>query len=113
MTPELYLKFDFFNNTGYLIKFYNYTLKGFLHVMVTLDFDKTNGLIPAIAQDYKTGEVLMLAYMNRQAFDETVKSGRATYYSRSRQTLWKKEKHPVMCSMSKKSGWIVIKIRSC
>ncbi len=58
--------------------------------MVELDFEKTNGLIPAIAQDYKTGEVLMLAYMNRQAFDETVKSGRATYYSRSRQTLWKK-----------------------
>lgn len=58
--------------------------------MVKLDFEKTNGLIPAIAQDYKTGEVLMLAYMNEQAFEETVKSGRATYYSRSRDTLWKK-----------------------
>jgi len=58
--------------------------------MVKLDFEKTNGLIPAIAQDYKTGEVLMLAYMNEQAFEETVKSGKATYYSRSRNTLWKK-----------------------
>lgn len=58
--------------------------------MVKLDFEKTNGLIPAIAQDYKTGEVLMLAYMNEQAFEETVKSGKATYYSRSRNTLWQK-----------------------
>ncbi|NOX34462.1 MAG: phosphoribosyl-AMP cyclohydrolase [Deltaproteobacteria bacterium] len=58
--------------------------------MVKLDFKKTNGLIPAIAQDYKTGEVLMLAYMNEQAFDETMKSGKATYYSRSRNALWKK-----------------------
>jgi phosphoribosyl-AMP cyclohydrolase len=58
--------------------------------MVKLDFEKTNGLIPAIAQDDETGEVLMLAYMNQQAFEETVKSGKATYYSRSRNTLWKK-----------------------
>ncbi|MFH2060586.1 MAG: phosphoribosyl-AMP cyclohydrolase [Pseudomonadota bacterium] len=58
--------------------------------MVKLDFKKTNGLIPAIAQDYKTGEVLMLAYMNEASFEETLKSGKATYYSRSRNTLWKK-----------------------
>jgi len=58
--------------------------------MVKLDFEKTNGLIPAIVQDYKTGEVLMLGFMNQQAFDETVKSRKATYYSRSRQTLWRK-----------------------
>ncbi|MCK5162221.1 MAG: phosphoribosyl-AMP cyclohydrolase [Desulfobacula sp.] len=55
-----------------------------------LDFKKGNGLIPAIAQDYKTGEVLMLAYMNEQAFNETLKTGKATYYSRSRNALWKK-----------------------
>jgi len=55
-----------------------------------LDFKKGNGLIPAIAQDYKTGVVLMLAYMNEQAFYETMKSGKATYYSRSRKVLWKK-----------------------
>ncbi len=58
--------------------------------MVKLDFDKTNGLIPAIAQDADTGEVLMLAYMNQASFDETLVSGKATYFSRSRQSLWKK-----------------------
>ena len=58
--------------------------------MVKLDFEKTGGLIPAIAQDYKTGEVLMMAYMNEASFAETVKSGTATYWSRSRQQLWKK-----------------------
>ncbi len=58
--------------------------------MVKLDFEKNKGLIPAIAQDDKTGDVLMLAYMNEQAFNETVKTGKATYYSRSRKVLWKK-----------------------
>ena len=58
--------------------------------MVALDFEKTGGLIPAIAQDFKTGEVLMMAYMNQQSFDETVRSGKATYWSRSRNQLWKK-----------------------
>ena len=48
------------------------------------------GLITAIAQDAKTGEVLMVAYMNRQALDLTIDSGYATYFSRSRQKLWKK-----------------------
>ncbi|CAB4779064.1 unannotated protein [freshwater metagenome] len=47
-------------------------------------------LIPAIAQDAKTGEVLMLAYMNRQSLAITLKTGRATYWSRSRQELWEK-----------------------
>ncbi len=48
------------------------------------------GLIPAIAQDAETGEVLMVAYMNRDALDRTIATGRATYYSRSRKKLWKK-----------------------
>jgi phosphoribosyl-AMP cyclohydrolase len=56
--------------------------------MIQLDFKKTGGLIPVIAQDYDTGEILMLAYMNQEAFDATLSSGQATYYSRSRQTLW-------------------------
>ncbi len=55
---------------------------------IQLDFKKTGGLIPAIAQDYATGEILMLAYMNQEAFEATLSSGKATYYSRSRQTLW-------------------------
>ena len=58
--------------------------------MIKLDFDKTGGLVPAIVQDYKTGEILMLAYMNAKAFDATLSSGKATYYSRSRQALWVK-----------------------
>lgn len=49
-----------------------------------------NGLVPAIAQDAETGEVLMLAYMNAEAFRATVESGYATYYSRSRRKLWLK-----------------------
>ena len=56
--------------------------------MIQLDFKKTGGLIPAIAQDYASGEILMLGYMNQEAFDATLASGNATYYSRSRQTLW-------------------------
>jgi phosphoribosyl-AMP cyclohydrolase len=49
-----------------------------------------NGLIPAIAQDAQTGEILMVAYMNRQSLDLTIETGYATYYSRSRRALWKK-----------------------
>ena len=55
-----------------------------------IDFDKSGGLVPAIAQDADTGEVLMLAWMNREAFDETVRTGRAVYFSRSRNKLWRK-----------------------
>jgi len=49
-----------------------------------------NGLIPAIAQDAKTGQILMVAFMNRAALDLTIQTGYATYFSRSRQKLWKK-----------------------
>lgn len=48
----------------------------------------SDGLIPVVVQDYKTNEVLMLAYMNEEAFDNTIKTGRMTYYSRSRKELW-------------------------
>ena len=58
--------------------------------MITLDFEKMGGLIPAVAQDYATGEVLMLGFMNRDAWQATLQTGRATYYSRSRKTLWVK-----------------------
>ncbi|VVB53924.1 Phosphoribosyl-AMP cyclohydrolase [uncultured archaeon] len=57
---------------------------------LVINFDKAGGLITAVAQDYKTKEVLMVAYMNKEAFQETVKSGTATYFSRSRNKLWKK-----------------------
>lgn len=58
--------------------------------MNALDFNKLGGLVPAIAQDYRTGEVLMLAFMNQAAWESTLKTGRATYYSRSRKSLWVK-----------------------
>ena len=58
--------------------------------MFELDFSKGDGLIPAVAQDWQSGEVLMLAYISRESFEETVKSGYATYFSRSRGKLWKK-----------------------
>lgn len=55
-----------------------------------LAFDSQTGLIPAIAQDYLTGEIRMVAYMNRQSLAETQRTGNATFYSRSRQKLWVK-----------------------
>jgi phosphoribosyl-AMP cyclohydrolase len=54
-----------------------------------LDFSKDpNGLIPAIAQDWQSGEVLMLAYINEESWQHTLKTDRATYWSRSRSELW-------------------------
>lgn len=55
-----------------------------------IDFAKGAGVVPVIAQDFQSGRVLMLAYMNREAFDETVRTGRACYFSRSRNRLWRK-----------------------
>ena len=55
-----------------------------------LDFSKGDGLLPAIAQDAETGEVLMLAWMNSESFAETMATGRAVYFSRSRGRLWRK-----------------------
>jgi phosphoribosyl-AMP cyclohydrolase len=54
------------------------------------DFSAGDGLLPTIAQDAETGEVLMLAYMNRESYEETLATGRAVYYSRSRGRLWRK-----------------------
>ncbi|NQT12575.1 MAG: phosphoribosyl-AMP cyclohydrolase [Planctomycetes bacterium] len=54
------------------------------------DFSKGGGLLPAIAQDAESGEVLMMAYMNRESYAETLATGRAVYYSRSRKRLWRK-----------------------
>lgn len=55
-----------------------------------LDFEKAGGLIPVIVQDYKSGEVLMQAFINREAWDESVATGRGVYFSRSRGKLWRK-----------------------
>jgi phosphoribosyl-AMP cyclohydrolase len=59
--------------------------------MVQLRFDKSeNGLLPAIAQDYETGEVLMLAYINLESWEKTLETGKVHYWSRSRSKLWLK-----------------------
>jgi len=54
------------------------------------DFGKGSGLVPVIVQDSETGDVLMLAYMNREAWIKTLETGKATYWSRSRNQLWVK-----------------------
>jgi len=58
--------------------------------MIKPNFSKLNGLIPVIAQDYRTGEVLMLAFMNEEAFNKTLETGNVWYYSRTRKRLWMK-----------------------
>ena len=58
--------------------------------MKQIDFEKMGGLVPAIIQDDRTGRVLMLGYMNREAYDKTLATGLVTFFSRSRQTLWTK-----------------------
>lgn len=55
-----------------------------------LNFEKLGGLLPVVVQDYTSGEVLMLAFMNRQAWEKTLETRRATYWSRSRSQLWVK-----------------------
>ncbi|MCA1559100.1 MAG: phosphoribosyl-AMP cyclohydrolase [Acidobacteria bacterium] len=55
-----------------------------------MDFTKLNGLIPAVIQDDETGDVLMVGFMNQDALDRTIATGFATFYSRSRATLWTK-----------------------
>jgi phosphoribosyl-ATP pyrophosphohydrolase/phosphoribosyl-AMP cyclohydrolase len=55
-----------------------------------IDFDKMQGLAPAVIQDADTGEMLMLGFMNREALDKTLGTGFVTFYSRTRQKLWTK-----------------------
>jgi len=57
---------------------------------VEIDFEKMQGLAPAIVQDAATGEVLMLGFMNRAAYDKTLATGYVTFYSRTRNELWTK-----------------------
>ncbi|MCH2204969.1 MAG: phosphoribosyl-AMP cyclohydrolase [Lentisphaerales bacterium] len=62
-----------------------------MNTTIKPDFSKDpNGLIPAVAQDAETGDILMLAYINEEAWKESLKTGRGVYWSRSRQELWRK-----------------------
>ncbi len=58
--------------------------------MMKIDFDKMDGLAPAIVQDAENGDVLMLGFMNQESFDKTFATGYVTFYSRTRQKLWTK-----------------------
>ena len=58
--------------------------------MMKIDFEKMDGLAPAIVQDAENGDVLMLGFMNQESFDKTFASGYVTFYSRTRQKLWTK-----------------------
>ncbi|MBV8038573.1 bifunctional phosphoribosyl-AMP cyclohydrolase/phosphoribosyl-ATP diphosphatase HisIE [Bacteroides sp. AN502] len=57
---------------------------------LSIDFDKMDGLVPAIIQDADTAKVLMLGFMNREAYDKTMETGKVTFYSRTRNRLWTK-----------------------
>lgn len=61
-----------------------------MEIDFTPDFEKGNGLISAVAQDVNSGEVIMLAFMNKEAFEKTIETGEAHYFSRSRNKLWHK-----------------------
>lgn len=60
--------------------------------MISLNFEKLDGLVPAVVQDAETGEVLMVGFMNSEAWEATLSTGLATFYSRTRKTLWTKGK---------------------
>lgn len=55
-----------------------------------LNFDKMNGLIPAVIQDFDSGNVLMVGFMNKEAYEKTLETGKVWYYSRTRKKLWMK-----------------------
>lgn len=59
-------------------------------MLMEIDFEKQGGLVPAIIQDSITNNVLMLGYMNQEAYEQTIKTGKVTFWSRSRQCLWTK-----------------------
>jgi phosphoribosyl-AMP cyclohydrolase len=63
------------------------------------------GLVPAIAQDAASGEILMVAWMNREALEETARTMRGVYFSRSATNCGARARNPVMCRTSAKSGW--------
>lgn len=58
--------------------------------MISIDFEKGNGLLPAVIQDYNTLQVLMVGYMNEEAYEKTSKEGKVTFFSRSKSRLWTK-----------------------
>jgi len=72
-----------------------------------------DGLVPAIAQELGSGDVLMFAWMNREALAQTAASGRAVYWSRSRQRLWHKGEESAMCSRCTNCAWTATTTSCC
>lgn len=70
--------------------FFSFLINAFRDWIMTLDFNKLDGLVPAVIQDAASGRVLMVGFMNQEAWNRTVESGFATFYSRSRNKLWLK-----------------------
>lgn len=66
------------------------SLSIYQNMNMNIDFEKMNGLVPVIIQDYRTKNVLMLGFMNKEAYDKTVETNKVTFYSRSRKCLWTK-----------------------
>ena len=65
-------------------------VRGFFISHMNLDYSKLNGVLPAVVQDFKSGRVLMVGFMNEEAFQRTVETGFVTFFSRSRKSLWMK-----------------------
>ena len=61
-----------------------------MNTNIEIDFEKMGGLVPAIIQDADTAKVLMLGFMNREAYENTLETGKVTFFSRTRQRLWTK-----------------------
>ena len=72
-----------------LLSHNQYSIHNIYYIM-EIDFNKMNGLVPAIVQDAKTLKVLMLGFMNEEAYNKTLETGKVTFYSRTRNTLWTK-----------------------
>ena len=71
---------------------------------MTLDFDKMDGLVPAIIQDSRTLKVLMLGFMNKEAYEKTVETGKVTFWSRTKQRLWTKGEDSKTADCRSESG---------
>ena len=91
--------FDFISNNAYLYRFILSRQEvAVMHgvffreqiEMLKLNFDKLDGLVPVVVQDYQSGDVLMVGFMNQEAWETPLRIGKATFYSRTRNTLWTK-----------------------
>jgi phosphoribosyl-AMP cyclohydrolase len=79
--------------------------------MIDLDFDKVGGLLPAIVQDADNDAVLMLGFMDHEALQTTLRTGRATFFSRDRKSLWTTFAHIVSISVDRDRDSVLLRVR--